>query len=281
MVARGLAQVAPPLASVPLDGKIRSVKLSIVIPCYNEERTLRSVVERVRAVDLSNVEGQDVEREILIVDDCSSDSSRKIMDELAAEYGCRVFGQPHNMGKGAALRRGFQEAGGDFVIVQDADHEYDPEDYPTLLAPLVAGRADVVYGSRYTARNPQVHRFFHYLVNKFLTLMSNVFSNIHLTDMETCYKLFRRDLIQNIKLEADRFGFEPEITAKISKLDVHILEMPISYYERNYSDGKKISWQDGVAALWFIFRFNVLTKREEFVLPAMPERYLRAFGLYD
>ena len=257
------------------------LKLSIVIPCYNEEQTLRGVVERVLSVDLSDVEGQDVEKEILLVDDCSSDSSAKIMDELAAEHGCRAFTQARNMGKGAALRRGFQEATGDFVIVQDADHEYDPEDYPALVAPLVAGRADVVYGSRYTPRNPQVHRFFHYLVNKFLTLISNCFSNIHLTDMETCYKLFRRDLLQNIKLEANRFGFEPEITAKISKLDVHILEMPISYYERNYSDGKKISWRDGLAALWFIFRFNVLTRREDFVLPGMPERYLRAFGLYD
>jgi glycosyltransferase involved in cell wall biosynthesis len=257
------------------------LKLSIVIPCYNEEKTLRSVVERVLAVDLSNVEGQSLEREVLLVDDCSSDSSLKIMDELAAEHGCRVLSQPHNMGKGAALRRGFVDARGDFVIVQDADHEYDPEDYPALLAPLVAGRADVVYGSRYTPRNPQVHRFFHYLVNKGLTLVSNIFSNIHLTDMETCYKVFRRDLIQNIHLEADRFGFEPEITAKISKLDVHILELPISYYERNYSDGKKISWQDGVAALWFIVRFNLLTKREDFVLPDMPKRYLRVFGLYD
>jgi glycosyltransferase involved in cell wall biosynthesis len=256
------------------------LKLSIVIPCYNEEKTLRSVVERVLSVDLSSVEGQSIEREILIVDDCSSDGSAKIMDELHEEHGCRVLLQPHNMGKGAALRRGFRDASGDFVIVQDADHEYDPEDYPSLLAPLVAGRADVVYGSRYTPQNPQVHRFFHYLANKALTLVSNVFSNIHLTDMETCYKLFRRDLIQNIELEADRFGFEPEITAKLSKLDVHILELPISYYERNYSDGKKISWQDGVAALWFIVRFNLLTKREDFVLPDMPPRYLRAFGLY-
>ena len=256
------------------------VKLSIVIPIYNEERSLQAVVEKVLAVDLSNVEGQSIEKEILMVDDCSSDGSAKIMDELVREHGCRALTQERNMGKGAALRRGFVEATGDFVIVQDADHEYDPEDYPALLEPLVKGRADVVYGSRYTPRNPQVHRFFHYLVNKALTLVSNVFSNIHLTDMETCYKVFRRDLIQNIKLEADRFGFEPEITAKISKLDVHILELPISYYERNYSDGKKISWRDGAAALWFIVRFNVLTKREDFVLPDMPQRYLRAFGLY-
>lgn len=257
-----------------------TVKLSIVIPIFNEEDTLQRVVEKVLAVDLSDVEGESIEKEILLVDDCSSDGSAKIMGELAEEHGCLAFSQERNMGKGAALRRGFQEACGDFVIVQDADHEYDPEDYPSLLAPLVNGRADVVYGSRYTPRNPQVHRFFHYLVNKFLTLASNVFSNLHLTDMETCYKLFRRDLIQNIRLEADRFGFEPEITAKLSKLDVRILELPISYYERNYSDGKKISWRDGLAALWFILRFNVFTRRDDFVLPGMPERYLRAFGLY-
>lgn len=254
--------------------------LSVVIPIYNEEASLDSVVQSVLDVDLSDVAGRSIEKQIILVNDASTDRSQELIERWVESGQCVGIAQPTNRGKGAALRRGIEAAEGDFVIIQDADGEYDPSDFSELLVPLVENKADVVYGSRYTPRNPQVHRFFHYLVNKFLTLLSNTLSNIHLTDMETCYKVFRSDLVRNLRLESDRFGFEPEVTAKVAKLDVRIFELPISYYERSYAEGKKITWKDGVAAMWFITRFNLLSKREKFVKPDMPARYLGETGLY-
>ena len=254
--------------------------LSIVIPVYNEEKDLDAVVQSVLDVPLDSIAGKRVAKEIILVNDASTDASQSLIDAWVERGECVGLAQPYNQGKGAALRRGIEAASGDFVIIQDADGEYDPADYRDLLIPLVTNQADVVYGSRYTPRNPQVHRFFHYLVNKLLTLFSNICSNIHLTDMETCYKVFRSDLIKNIRLESDRFGFEPEVTAKIAKLNLRIMELPISYYERSYSDGKKITWKDGVAALWFILKFNWAAK-SSYVLPGLPKHYQAETGLYS
>jgi glycosyltransferase involved in cell wall biosynthesis len=244
------------------------MKVSIVIPVYNERAFIEEVLLRVQATQ--------VDKEILVVDDKSSDGTRALledMDKAQAEgrrdilvqngkarlslENIRFLFQPQNGGKGAALRRGFEAATGDVVLVQDADLEYDPKDYPTLLGPIFDGRADVVYGSRFLGGPQRVHFFWHYVGNKFLTLLSDVFTNLKLTDMETCYKVFRREVLQNIKLESDRFGFEPEITAKIAKGNWRIYEVSISYAGRSYSEGKKITWKDGVSTLWCILRFNL------------------------
>jgi glycosyltransferase involved in cell wall biosynthesis len=227
------------------------MKLSVVMPVYNERATLRAVVERVFATPL--------EIELLCVDDGSRDGSREILADLQAEHPqLRVFLQPHNMGKGAALRRGIQEATGDFVVIQDADLEYDPSEYPTLLAPLVQEKADVVYGSRFLGAGPhRVLYFWHSVGNSILTLISNCLTNINLSDMETCYKVFRREIIQSIPIEENRFGFEPEITVKIAKRRLRIYEVGISYWGRTYEEGKKIGWKDGVRALWCLLKYSV------------------------
>jgi len=229
------------------------VKLSVVIPVYNEAATIESLLDRVRSVP--------VDKELVVVDDCSTDGTR---DRLAAlqqrgDPDLRIVFHEVNRGKGAALRTGFGAATGDVVIIQDADLEYDPFEYPKLMQPIVDGKADVVYGSRFAGgESHRVLYFWHSLGNKFLTLLSNAFTNLNLTDMETCYKVFRRDVLQRIQLEEDRFGFEPEVTAKVARLGVRIYEVGISYAGRTYEEGKKIGWKDGVRAIWCIIKYNVL-----------------------
>ena len=232
------------------------MKLSIIIPCYNEESTIEELVGQVKA--------SPYEKELLIIDDGSTDDTRAILAELEKDPDIRVFLQPENKGKGAALRRGFEEATGDVVIVQDADLEYDPRDYPKLLQPIEDGRADVVYGSRFQGGPGRVLYYKHMLGNQFLTFLSNMLTDLNLTDMETCYKAFKREVIQNLVLESNRFGFEPEVTAKISRMrDVVIYEVPISYNGRTYDEGKKITWKDGAAALWHIVKHNLLMDPEK------------------
>jgi glycosyltransferase involved in cell wall biosynthesis len=242
--------------------------VSVVIPVYNERAFIEEVLLRVQAAP--------VEKEILLVDDKSTDGTRELLEgfsraqseghrevivqngkaRLPIENILFIF-QPQNAGKGAALRRGFEAASGEIILVQDADLEYDPKDYGVLLEPIFEGKADVVYGSRFLGGPQRVHYFWHYCGNKFLTLLSDVFTNLKLTDMETCYKVFRREVLQNIKLESNRFGFEPEVTAKISKGNWRIYEVSISYAGRTYAEGKKITWKDGFSTLWCIFRFNL------------------------
>jgi glycosyltransferase involved in cell wall biosynthesis len=227
-------------------------KLSVVIPVYNEERWIREVVRRVQAVPIP--------KEIVIVEDCSKDNTRDILKEIeAGADNIRIFYQPHNQGKGAALREGFKHCTGDVVVVQDADLEYDPAEYPQLLQPILEGRADVVFGSRFIGESHRVLYYWHYIANKCLTLLSNFFTNLNLTDMETCYKVFRREVLADIKLKSNRFGFEPEITAKVArrrKPSWRIYEIPISYSGRTYEEGKKIGLKDAFNALYCILWFR-------------------------
>jgi glycosyltransferase involved in cell wall biosynthesis len=224
-------------------------KLSIVMPVYNEKDTVEKIISRVMSVDVG------LEKELVIVDDFSQDGTRDILAKLN-DPRIKVFFHPENLGKGSALQTGFSKAAGDIVLVQDADLEYDPDEYPVLLRPILDGRADVVYGSRFLSGPHRVLFFWHSVGNKLLTTFSNMLSNLNLTDMETCYKVFKKSVLDRIKLKSKRFGFEPEVTIKISKMKVRIYEVPISYSGRDYSEGKKIGWKDGFAAIFHLIRYK-------------------------
>jgi glycosyltransferase involved in cell wall biosynthesis len=226
------------------------MRLSVVIPVYNEVRTIEEVVARVRAIPL--------EKEILIVDDGSTDGTRQRLEDIVRHDDVKVLYHERNKGKGAALRTGFAAATGDVVIIQDADLEYDPRDYRSLLEPILDGRADVVYGSRFLGGPHRVLFFWHYVGNRVLTLMSNALSNLNLTDMETGYKVFRREILNDLPLRSNRFGFEPEFTVKVAKRMLRVYEVPISYSGRTYAEGKKITWRDGVAAIFTILWFRIV-----------------------
>lgn len=225
--------------------------LSVVVPCYNEFSTIEMVVGAIKA---SSVE----DCQIIVVDDCSTDTTREILKQRVEPNVYRVIYHSRNFGKGAALRSGFAAATGDIVIVQDADLEYDPQEYSVMIQPILDNKADVVFGSRFQSGRPhRVVYYWHQLGNQFLTMLSNMFTNINLTDMETCYKAFRREIIQAIKIEEDRFGFEPEITAKVAKMNCRIYEVGISYYGRTYKEGKKVGWKDGFRAIYCILKYNL------------------------
>jgi glycosyltransferase involved in cell wall biosynthesis len=227
------------------------VKLSVIIPVYNEKDTISEIVSRVGAAPF--------DKEIVIVDDCSIDGTRAILAELEREPGIRVFLQPENRGKGAALRTGFAHVSGDIVLIQDADLEYDPSDYGALLEPILSGKADVVFGSRFLGGPRRVLYFWHSVANRLLTLFSDMMTNLNLTDMETCYKVFRREVIERITITSNRFGVEPELTQKVARLGVRIYEVPVSYHGRSYSEGKKIGWKDAVSALYHILKYKLVT----------------------
>lgn len=231
-------------------------KISIVIPVYNEESTIHAVIDKVISVPLQ------YEKEIIIVDDCSTDKTKEILQDVIQTNGSalKVIYHNKNKGKGAALKTGFASAGGDIIIIQDADLEYDPVEYPKLIKPILDGKADVVYGSRFSGEGPhRILYFWHYVGNKFLTILSNMFTNLNLSDMETCYKVFRREVLSKIDIKEKGFGFEPEITAKIAKTGCRIYEVGISYYGRTYTEGKKIKWTDGIKAFWCIIKYGLFS----------------------
>lgn len=224
------------------------MKISIIIPVYNEELTLREIIRRTEATPY--------DKEIILIDDCSSDGSRKILEDYRNRNGFQILYHNQNRGKGAALRTGFNEVTGDVIIIQDADLEYNPNDYAKLIEPILDNRADVVFGSRFLGGPHRVMFFWHYLGNKALTTLSNMLTNLNLTDMETGYKVFTKKVLDSLVLKCDRFGFEPEFTSKVAKGNYRVYEVPISYSGRDYSQGKKITWKDGVAALWYIIKFR-------------------------
>lgn len=236
-------------------------KLSILIPAYNEEKTIKPVLEVLKDLELNYL----LEKEVIVVNDSSTDRTREIIEEFKAgnpAFPVLLHNQEFNKGKGAALHQAIKLATGDLIVIQDADLEYDPNEYNLLLKPIITGKADVVYGSRFMGGNP--HRilfFWHSIGNKFLTFLSNAFTNLNLTDMETCYKLFKADVLKGLDLKEKRFGFEPEVTAKICRIPgIRIYEVGISYYGRTYAEGKKINWKDGVRALWCVFKYNIVSK---------------------
>ena len=224
------------------------MKLSVVIPVFNEKNTILDIIERVRGVDIP--------KEIIIVDDFSLDGTRSILQGLPASDDLRVVFQPKNQGKGAALRRGFEVVSGDIVVIQDADLEYDPAEYHNLIQPILAKKADVVYGSRFLSGPHRVLMFWHSVGNRLLTTLSNMMTDLNLTDMETCYKVFRAEILEKVKFRENRFGFEPEFTAKVARARCRIYEVPISYSGRDYTEGKKIGWKDGIAAIYFIIKYR-------------------------
>jgi len=231
------------------------MKLSIVVPVFNERGTLHEIIRRIKDAPVDRLE-------IVIVDDCSTDGTRELLKKEIEPLVEKVIYHDKNYGKGAALRSGFKEISGDCVIVQDADLEYDPADYPLLMTPILEGKADVVYGSRFSGIGPhRVLYFWHYVGNRFLTLLSNIFTNLNLTDMETCYKMFRREVIQSILIQENRFGFEPEVTAKVARKKCRIYEVGISYYGRTYEEGKKIGWKDGFRAIYVILKYGIFVRK--------------------
>lgn len=226
-------------------------KISILIPVFNEKHTVEEIIRRVRSADTGGLE-----KELILVDDASTDGTSEVLAKLSKDGDTKVLSHPFNRGKGAAVRTAIEHATGDILLIQDADLEYDPADYELLLKPLLDGRADVVYGSRFLGGPHRVLFFWHYVANRFLTLLSNIVCNLNLTDMETGYKVFKRSCVENLNLTSERFGIEPELTAKLARHHYRFYETPISYSGRDYTEGKKIDWKDGVAALWFIFRYR-------------------------
>jgi glycosyltransferase involved in cell wall biosynthesis len=243
-------------------------KLSLIIPVYNESSHLQRFLEMIDALQIP------IDKELVIVDDCSQDASRDILRNFSFKSSVVLICKEYNQGKGAAIRTGIEQATGDIIGIQDADFEYETADITRLLQPLLDDKADVVFGSRFKKSNPQVFRTFHYLVNRFLTIYSNLCSGLYLTDMETCYKFFSASVIRHIRLESSRFGFEPEITAKIAKLKLRVYELPISYYPRNYLEGKKITWKDGIAAIRHITYFNFFVTSRKCFTDGMPEKFI-------